>query len=250
LFEEQVELQADAVAVEFGGEQLSYEELNERANQLGWYLRGLGVGPEVRVGICVERSVEMVVSVLGILKAGGAYVPLEVSYPAERLRYMTADAGVAVLLTERKLAAQFEESSARVVCLDEEGARIGEESTQNPAEQSLPEHLAYVIYTSGSSGLPKGVAVQHGNLTNYLNWVNETFFVGRTSSLPFVTSLSFDASLKQILGPLIRGDRVWVVASDTVSEPSVLVAELNRRSHVALNCVPSLWAACLTCQIR
>ena len=245
LFEAQVERTPDAVAVLFAEQQLSYGELNRRANQLAHYLRRLGVGPEVLVGVLLERSVEMIVALLGILKAGGAFVPLDPSYPQERIAFMLADAGVGALLTQENLREKFGETRARVVCLEEEWSLIRQGSIENLAGGSLPGKLAYVIYTSGSSGLPKGVGIEHGSLSNYLCWVNESLFAGRMYNLPFVTGLSFDASLKQVFAPLVRGDQVWMLSNDTVSDPSALLAALNTRSNVALNCVPSLWAAVL-----
>ena len=152
---------------------------------------------------------------------------------------------MAVLLTQENLREKFGESEARVVCLEEEWSLIRQGSIENLAGGSLPGNLAYVIYTSGSSGLPKGVAIEHGSLSNYLCWVNESLFAGSMHNLPFVTGLSFDASLKQVFGPLVRGDQVWMLSNDTVSDPSALLAALNTRSNVALNCVPSLWTALL-----
>ena len=242
LFEVQVERTPEAVAVRCAEQQLSYSELNQQANQLAHYLKELGVGPEVLVGVCLERSVEMIVALLGILKAGGAFVPLDPAYPQERIVFMLADAGVAVLLTQGNLREKFGDSGARVVCLEEEWSLIRQGSIENLAGGSLPGKLAYVIYTSGSSGLPKAVAIEHESLSNYLCWVNESLFAGRMYNLPFVTALSFDASLKQVFAPLVRGDQVWILSNDTVSDPSALLAALNTRSNVALNCVPSLWA--------
>ncbi|HKU72542.1 MAG TPA: non-ribosomal peptide synthase/polyketide synthase, partial [Pyrinomonadaceae bacterium] len=245
LFEAQVERTPAAVAVICEEQQLCYGELNQRANQLAHYLKRHGVGAEVLVGVYLERSVEMIVALLGILKAGGAFVPLDPTYPQERIAFMLADAGVTVLLTQEYLREKLGESGAQVVCLDEEWSLIRQGSIENPAGGSLPGNLAYVIYTSGSSGLPKGVAIEQRGLSNYLCWVNETFFAGRGYSLPFVTRLSFDASLKQVFAPLLRGEQVWVVSDDTVSDLSALLAVLNTRSNLALNCVPSLWAALL-----
>jgi non-ribosomal peptide synthetase component F/aryl carrier-like protein len=168
LFEQQVERTPEAIALIFEAEQVSYRELNERANQLAHYLRQLGVRPEGRVGICVERSVEMVVGLLGILKAGGAYVPLDAEYPGERLRFMLADAQVEALLTQEQLLARLPEHQARVVCLDRDWEEIGQQSEQNPQSGATADNLAYIIYTSGSTGTPKGVLVQHRELAIYI----------------------------------------------------------------------------------
>ncbi|MGK7873458.1 MAG: condensation domain-containing protein, partial [Xenococcaceae cyanobacterium] len=164
LFEEQVEKTPDAVAVVFEDQQLTYGELNTRANQLAHYLRKLGVEPEVLVGICVERSVEMVVGLLGILKAGGAYVPLDPNYPNERLSYMLADSGVEVLLTQQSLLESLPQNQAQMVCLDSDWGTIEQQSQENLDVKVHSDNLAYVIYTSGSTGVPKGVLVEHKNV--------------------------------------------------------------------------------------
>lgn len=166
LFEQQVVKTPHAVAVEFESQQLTYQELNQRANQLGHQLQSMGVGPEVLVGICVERSLEMLVGLLGILKAGGAYVPLDPDYPQERLAYSLNDSQVSVLLTQHKLLASLPESQAKVVCLDSDLDRIHEQSQENPNSGVTPDNLAYVIYTSGSTGNPKGVLVRHQNVAS------------------------------------------------------------------------------------
>ena len=167
LFAEQAERTPERIALICEEQQVSYGELNRRANQLGHYLQGLGVGPEVVVGLCLERSVEMVVGLLGVLKAGGAYLPLDPEYPLERLGYMLEDAGVGVVLTERELEERLPAFWGQTVCLDEEWERIGEESESEPESGVEAENLAYVIYTSGSTGRPKGVMVRHRSLVNY-----------------------------------------------------------------------------------
>src|SRR5437660_3571023 len=161
LFEEQAERTPQAVAVEYEDQRISYGELNRRANQLAHYLQRLGVGPEVRVGICVERSVEMVVALLGVLKAGGAYVPLDPEYPAERLQFMMADSQAAVLLSESRLSGLFRESQTRLICIDERREEIAAQSVDAVHSGVNHRNVAYVIYTSGSTGKPKGVAITH-----------------------------------------------------------------------------------------
>ncbi|MGE5305217.1 MAG: condensation domain-containing protein, partial [Alphaproteobacteria bacterium] len=158
LFEAQVERSPDAVAVVFEDKQLTYRELNARANQVAHYLIKLGVGPETLVGICMERSLEMVVGLLGILKAGGAYVPLDPAYPKERLEFMLQDAQVQVLLTQQSLSLDLRtDPRTQLLCLDRDWATVAEQQATNPHNKATPENLAYVIYTSGSTGLPKGV---------------------------------------------------------------------------------------------
>ena len=274
LVEEQVERTPDALAVVFSStvsrenQTLTYRELNTRANQLAHYLRKLGVGQESRVGIFMERSLEMLVALLGALKAGAAYVPLDPSHPAERLAFMMADSGIAVVLTQTQfLAAVADVTSASgreqsgilndarnlsatvrpptVVCLNNAWPEIGRENDQNPACEVTPENLAYVIYTSGTTGQPKGVMIQHRSLVNYLSWVKDGLLGDRVDSLPVVTNLSFDASLKQLWAPLLRGRAVWLLSNEVIAEPLALWDAVAKRKKVAINCVPSLWEAVL-----
>ena len=172
LFERQAEQSPNSVALEYGREEMTYGELDRRTNQLGHYLRKLGVGPEARVGLCVERSLEMVVGLMGILKAGGAYVPLDPQYPVERLGYMLGDSGSRVVVTQSSLVekARLEQSGVRVVCLDQEREEIGAEREDRPGSGVRGENLAYIYYTSGSTGRPKGVAMAHAGIANYILW--------------------------------------------------------------------------------
>ena len=182
LFEGQVHRSPEAVAVVYEEHSLTYGQLNARANQLAHYLRSQGVVAQSLVGICVERSVEMVVGLLGILKAGGAYVPLDPHYPAERLAYMVEDAAPGVLLSQQSLLEKLPASAARVIALDGDWEHIAREATQNPDARELglqPEHLAYVIYTSGSTGKPKGAMNEHRGVVNRLLWMQDQ--IGRAS---------------------------------------------------------------------
>src|SRR5262249_41445509 len=157
------------------GKRLTYQELNERANQLAHYLRRRGVGPEVLVGICVERSLEMIIGLLGILKAGGAYVPLDANYPAERLRYMVENAGVKVLVSQEKWMEQWQGYEGTVVNLERESVEIGQESGSNCGVGLMGDNAAYVIYTSGSSGKPKGTVVSHRNVVRLFRATEQRF---------------------------------------------------------------------------
>ena len=168
LFAAQVARTPEADAVVFEDERLSYGELDARSSQLAHHLRGLGVGPEVVVGLCIERSLAMLVGLLGILKAGGAYLPLDPDYPPERLAFMLADAGAPVLLTRAALRAHLPAHDAHVVCLDADWPAIARQPATAPATNLAPQHPAYVIYTSGSTGTPKGVAVTHQNVVNHM----------------------------------------------------------------------------------
>jgi amino acid adenylation domain-containing protein len=244
LFEEQAGRTPQAVAVEACGESLTYEQLNERADRLAHHLRSMGVGPEATVALCAERSVEAVVGLLGILKAGGAYLPLDPATPAGRLRLMLADARPRVLLTTERLRGALPDAPPTVM-LDADWPEVTRDDGANPDGLARPEHAAYVIYTSGSTGTPKGVVVEHASLTNYLSWVNRALAGGPQEVVPQLSGLGFDASLKQLLAPLLRGGRVWVVPDEVVSRPEKLMREFGSRPEVALNCVPSLWAALL-----
>jgi non-ribosomal peptide synthetase component F len=175
LFEAQVERTPDVVAVTYADRQLTYQDLNRRANWLAHHLQKLGVGPEALVGLYVERSLEVVVGLLGVLKAGGAYVPLDPAYPQERLTFMLRDAQVGVLLTQELLAKRLPECEARIVCLDSDWEGPAWESEANPGSNVSADNLAYVIYTSGSTGKPKGVMIPHTAAVNTLCWLQETF---------------------------------------------------------------------------
>jgi amino acid adenylation domain-containing protein len=244
-FEAQVARTPDALAVVFEDQALTYQELNILANQLAHHLQALGVGPEVLVGICVERSFESVVGLLGILKAGGAYVPVDPTYPEGRQAFILADAQIRVLLTQQKLIPGLPKNEAHVVCLDADWESIAQESKENLDSGAMVDNLAYVIYTSGSTGKPKGVMIEQRSLVNYIYWFKDTVFGKTRPSIPLVTNLTFDASLKQLFAPLLFGHQVWVLSSEVVSQPGVLVQALQTRSKVMLNCVPSLWEAVL-----
>jgi amino acid adenylation domain-containing protein len=212
LFEAQVERTPEAVAVVFGEHSLTYEELNERANQLARHLKGLGVGADSLVGICVERSLEMVVGLLGILKAGGAYVPLDPEYPKERLAFMLEDSGLKVLLTQGHLAVP--QGGTRLVRLDADWAVIAEQSRSNIPNVATPDNLAYVIYTSGSTGKPKGVAMGHEALVNLISWqCNDPAFSAGLKTLQFA-SLSFDVSFQEIFSTLNSGGTLVLITEE------------------------------------
>ncbi|NEQ74591.1 MAG: amino acid adenylation domain-containing protein [Okeania sp. SIO2C9] len=210
LFEEQVEKTPDAVAVVLESEQLTYHDLNCRANQLAHYLQLKGVGPEVLVGICVERSLEMVVGVLGILKAGGAYVPLDPTYPQERLVYMIEDTQAPVILTQKRLQTIFDDLKAQIVYLDSQWQEIAQQPDINPQTQVQAENLLYVIYTSGSTGRPKGTALSHGALSNLIQWHLDTLLQG-VGVLQFA-SLSFDASFHEIFAAWSSGGTLYLIS--------------------------------------
>jgi amino acid adenylation domain-containing protein len=245
LFEEQVERTPERVAVRFGDQQLTYRELSQRANQLARYLRRWGVEPETLVGLCVERSLEMVVALLGILKAGGAYVPLDPGFPQGHLAFMLHNARAPVVLTQKDLAERLPESGIRVICLDSDWSAIASEKKTTLASATAADNLAYVIYTSGSTGQPKGTMIAHRSVVNYLSWINEFLLGEEIDSLPNVTKPDFDGSLKQLLAPLLRGGEVWLLADEFIRESAALLQVVGERPKAALNCVPSLWEALL-----
>ena len=214
LFEEQVGRTPQAIAVIYEKQSLTYAELNQRANQLARYLRDKGIGPDRLVGICVARSLEMVVGLLGILKAGGAYLPLDPGYPTERLAYMLSDASPRILLTQARLTQSLPQTTAEVIRLDGAWSTIAQCSTENLEANSLglhSRHLAYVIYTSGSTGRPKGVMIEHAGLLNYLQWAMDTYPVHGGEGSPVTSSLAFDATITSLYTPLLAGRTVVLV---------------------------------------
>ncbi|MDP2627789.1 MAG: condensation domain-containing protein, partial [Candidatus Rokubacteria bacterium] len=200
LVEAQVERTPDAVAVVHDGVGLSYRELNRRANQVAHHLRGLGVGPEVLVGICARRSLEMIVGLLGILKAGGAYLPLDPSYPADRLRFMIEDARPRLVLTQERLLPMLPSDAVPMLCLDRDGPRFDAEDGANPSVACQADQLAYVIYTSGSTGRPKGTLLAHRGVVNCLAFVARTYDLVAADVALWLTPISFDASVRCIFG--------------------------------------------------
>nr|UXE44290.1 linear gramicidin synthase subunit B [uncultured bacterium] len=214
LFEQQVERTPDATALEFQGERLTYQQLNARANQLAHYLRRQGVGPETLVGLCIERSLEMVVALLGILKAGGAYLPLDPSYPVERLNFMLEDSGARVLLTQPSCLERLSRLPQQLVLLERDRERIAAESETNLQSDVYPENLAYVIYTSGSTGRPKGAEVPHRGLCNVVAAQLAGLGVRPGSRVLQFASLSFDASIFEVVMALGSGSTLCLGSSE------------------------------------
>jgi len=231
LFEEQVQVRPEALAVRFEQEQLTYRELNQRANQLAHHLQKLGVGPEALVGVCMERSLEVVIALLGILKAGGACVPMDSSYPKERLAYMLNDAQVSIVLTQQHLQAKLSPCEAQCVCLDRDWATIAQEKTTNVITTTQLDNLAYILYTSGSTGRPKGVCIPHRGVirlvknTNYVNFTSDEIF------LQFAP-ISFDASIFEIWGSLLNG-ALLVIFSAHLPSLDELATFLDR-NHISI----------------
>ena len=216
LVEAQVSRTPDAIAVAFEETSITYAELNRRANQLAHYLHSFGVGPDVMVGVCAERTPDLVVGLLGILKAGGAYVPIDPAYPQERIAFMVEDAGVTVLLTQEALVSLLPESvrrqdTHRTILLDTDWPEIENWPDHNFDIWVSPQHLAYVIYTSGSTGLPKGTMVHHRGVSNYLTWCQQAYPVFAGQGSPVHSSISFDLTVTSMFSPLVSGGKVQLV---------------------------------------
>ena len=246
LFEEQVERTPDAVALVYEQEQLTYAELNERANQLAHYLHTLGVEPEVRVGICLERSIEMVVGLLGVLKAGGAYVPLDPAYPQERLAFMLNDSQASVLVTQLGTTSQLPIADDRIVYLPEISVSQGKRELYKPSSTTinticLPEQLAYIIYTSGSTGKPKGTAISHRALSNFFSSMSQTPGISSLDSILAVTSFSFDIAALELLLPLTLGARIQIISRPTALSGGDIAKQLSRSSATIMQATPSTW---------
>ena len=241
LFEQQVERDPDAVAVVYEDRSLSYGELNARSNRLAHHLRGLGVGPDVLVAICVERSLEMVVGLLAILKAGGAYVPLDPSHPAERLAFMIEDSAPAVILTQTSLRERFSGRQIQVVCLGDDPAELERQSTDNPRYPVVANDLAYVIYTSGSTGVPKGVQIPHRSVVNFLTSLGRYPGITQADTLLAVTTLSFDIAGLELFLPLTTGARVVIVAREVAIDGKRLMAIMERLQATIMQATPATW---------
>ena len=233
LFEEQVEKNPDAVAVVFEQQKLTYSQLNSKANQLAHYLQKLGVVPETLVGICVERSLEMVVGLLAILKAGGAYVPLDPNYPTSRLNYMVEDAQLSIILTQEKWQHHLSETIGTVICLDTDSEIINQQSQQMPENQVTANQLAYVIYTSGSTGQPKGVTIPHQGVVRLFSNTNYVQ-LDPTDRVAQVSNTSFDAATFEIWGALLHGAVAVVITKSVLLSPQEFVNYIKQEKITTL----------------
>jgi len=241
IFETQAKKASDAVALIFEGESLTYGDLNQRANLLAGYLRSLGVGPEVLVGIAAERSPEMVIGLYGILKAGGAYVPLDPSYPSERLGQIIEDADFTVILTQEHLRDKLPEHKAHVVCLDSEwNELIAGQDIGNPVCNLSPDNLAYVIYTSGSTGKPKGVMNTHAGILNRLLWMQEAYNLTESDRVLQKTPFSFDVSVWEFFWPLMFGACLVIARPEGHRDSDYLVKTIIEQNVTTMHFVPSM----------
>ncbi|MCA2814080.1 MAG: amino acid adenylation domain-containing protein [Microcystis sp. M090S1] len=222
LFEEQVVKTPHAIALIDGEKSLTYEQLNQKANQLAYYLQNLGVKTEDLVGICIERSALMIIGLLGILKAGAAYVPLDPNYPSERLAYMLEDSAVSVLLTQENLVHTLPNYLGTIFCLDQDGKILDHHPQDNPLHPMTSENLAYVIYTSGSTGKPKGVLIQHQSLLNLVSWHQNAFNITTIDRVTQLAGIAFDASVWEIWTYLTAGACLAIVPPDLLTSPQQL----------------------------
>ncbi|HWT19362.1 MAG TPA: amino acid adenylation domain-containing protein, partial [Variovorax sp.] len=247
MIERQARTQPDATALLFADESLGFAELNRRANRLAHRLIALGVKPEVLVGIAMERSVEMVVAILGVLKAGGAYVPLDPEYPAERLAYMVQDSGIGLLLTQRSLA-DCVPGRRGLTVLEVDAADFGAEPESDPQVGLHIENLAYVIYTSGSTGKPKGAAIRHGALHSCMAWMQGIYKLTRADTVLHKAPFGFDVSVWELFWPMTSGARLVVANPGDHRDPARLVELIQRHQVTTLNFVPSMLQAFLAHQ--
>jgi amino acid adenylation domain-containing protein len=241
LFDEQAARTPDAVAVQFAGEHLTYAELRTRSNQLAHHLRSLGATSEALVGICVDRSAEMVVGLLGILKAGAAYVPLDPAYPAARRAFMLDDAGISVLLTQQSLVPEMSAHDLKLVCLDSDWEAISRQSKQSPPPLSSTANLAYTIYTSGSTGRPKGVQISHRAVVNFLASMRDQPGITDSDVLLSVTTLSFDIAALELYLPLITGARLVIVSRETAVDGRQLAKIIAASGATIMQATPATW---------
>ncbi|MEO1764978.1 MAG: non-ribosomal peptide synthetase, partial [Cyanobacteria bacterium J06629_18] len=242
LFEEQVAKTPDAVAIIWKDQQLTYQQLDNRANQLANYLQTLGIKPDSKVGICIERCLEMVVGILGILKAGGAYVPLDPAYPQERLSHMLNDSGVSVLLTTENLLSQIPDNKARQICLDRDWDKlISQQSQQPPHSDVKSNNLAYIIYTSGSTGKSKGVMIEHNSLVNFTTTATKEYQINNNDRILQFASISFDVAVEEMYISLTNGATLILRTNDFLTSGSQMLQKCNQWGITVLDLPTAYW---------
>src|SRR6185369_6515516 len=248
LIEAQVERTPQSVALAFRDGELSYKELNRRANRLARRLQTQGVGPEVLVGIFMERSIEMVIGILATIKAGGAYMPLDPALPGDRLAFILRDTAAPVVLTQSHLSESLRDQSAHCICLDSDWESVEKYSGSNLQVAVKDESLAYVIYTSGSTGLPKGVMCQHAGLRNRLLWMQEKYNLTQSDRVLQKTPYSFDVSVWEFLWPLVTGARLALAPPGAHRDPARIVKVISQNDVSVLHFVPSMLQEFLACE--
>ncbi|HEX8333693.1 MAG TPA: amino acid adenylation domain-containing protein, partial [Segetibacter sp.] len=240
LFEEQVKRTPEEVALIFEGEQVSYRELNERANRLGHYLRSRGVSKEVLVPICIERGVEMIVGILGIMKAAGAYVPIDPEYPIERIRYMLQDTGASLVVSSAESKTKIAAAEGLEI-IEIDNNFFKDQPITNPEDKAAPNNLAYVIYTSGSTGNPKGVMIEHKGLVNLLVSISQQVEFSHNSSFLSVTTFSFDICYLEFYMPLITGGRLVIIPREVAMDGFKLAKRIASNHPTHIQGTPSTW---------
>lgn len=241
LFEEQVERTTEAIALVYEGKQVTYRELNARSNQLAHFLQNRGAGPEILVGILIERSVEMVVAQLAVLKAGAAYLPLDPAYPHRRIQWMINESRIHLLLTQERLLQRLPAINGEVLCVDRDQELWEQENSENLETNIVPENLAYVTYTSGSTGKPKGILIVHSGVVNYLMFLIKMAGIQPEDVVLQVSSMSFDASVRDTIGPLTAGARVILINSNDAGKPFCLLAKIKEHGVTCiLSVVPTM----------
>lgn len=245
LFEAQARRTPDQLAVSCRGRELTYAELNARADRLATHLRSKGVGPNTLVAISFERSLEMVLGIIGVLKAGGAYVPLDPAYPAERLAFMIADSQPAICLTQSHLVSRLPKFEVSTLLLDSGSFETSKGADESPRPQYGAGDLAYVIYTSGSTGKPKGVMITHGNLRHYVQSMQKATGVDASDVYLHTASISFSSSVRQLMLPLSVGASIVIATADEISDPIALFTTIKQRGVTVIDLVPSYWRSCI-----
>lgn len=240
LFESQVNKTPDHIAVVFENQTLTYRELNKRANQLAHYLKKFAIGTDVLIPICMERSFDLIIGLLGILKAGGAYVPLDPTYPADRLQYMLRDTQASILLTQKKLATRFNFVDANLILLDQIEEELTKESVKNIFFETNKNNLAYMIYTSGTTGKPKGALNTHAGVCNRLLWMQEKYQLNTTDNVLQKTPYGFDVSVWELFLPLLTGARLIFCKPDGQKDPFYLLKMIHQEAITLLHFVPSM----------
>jgi amino acid adenylation domain-containing protein/thioester reductase-like protein len=241
LLENQALLNPDAIAVVFQDEQLTYQELNNKANQVAHYLQSLGVKPETFVGVCIERSLEMVIALLGVLKAGGAYIPLDPSYPSDRIAFMIEDSLLPIVLTKQAQLKNLPQHSAQVVVLENEWAAIEQYSSDNPVSDVTTDNTSYTIYTSGSTGKPKGVQILHRTVINLLESMRKEPGLTAQDTILAVITISFDMSIPEIFLPLGVGAKIVVASAQEVSDGQLLSRAIEKSGATVMQATPATW---------
>lgn len=232
---------SETIALISSNQQLTYRELNQQANQLAHYLQALGVKPETLVGIYMNRSVDLIVGILGILKAGAAYVPLDPGYPKERLSFILEDTRAQIVITHSSLISELPTNLTHVICVDTSWEVLAQQNTENPENLPLPENLAYVMYTSGSTAKPKGVAMSHGSIAHYIKSLNQTLKIQASDTYLHTASFSFSSSVRQLMLPLTQGSKIVLASKEQTQNPLSLLELIQQQQVTVFDTVQSVW---------